>query len=261
MGAKALARIQAASGRFEDFLNGQQPVVVVGAASAMPAFDTWTNDFLRTTLAGMRPTVRFGDGLLGRIPIEQFLDYLEAPQKFSSSRGQIYLTDFFVKPSFGIEARRTLGKGAEFPLPRSRTYAEWISIYAGPAGTSTAPHQDIFSTHTWLAELRGVKRWRLAPPDVALSANLLPQAFTQEAVIEPGDLIYLPPDWWHEVENLGTTLAISGNFCTFDHAERALAEAKQSSSEQRDVWIKTWDEILKGRPRSSDDYQVTLSGL
>ena len=258
MSARALARIEASSGRFQDFLDGQQPVVVVGAARAMPAFDMWTNDFLRASLAGMRPTVRFSDGLLGRIPIEQYIDYLEAPDKFNSSKGQIYLTDFYLKPSFGVEARRILAEGAEFPLSRSRTYAEWISIYAGPSGTSTSAHQDIFSTHTWLAQLRGMKILRLAPPDVSLSANSLPRSFTDETIIEPGDLIYLPPDWWHEVENVGTTLAISGNFCTFDHAERALVEAERSSSEQREVWVRTWVEILKGRPRLSDDYQVTL---
>jgi hypothetical protein len=120
-----------------------------------------------------------------------------------------------------------------------RVASQKISLYAGPAGTSTGAHQDIFSTHTWLALLRGENAWRLWAPDADVS-----QAEPQEAVLAEGDLIYLLPDWWHEVENRTSTLAISGNFCTFSHAETALVEARCSDSPRRDIWIRTWEEIL-----------------
>jgi hypothetical protein len=230
---------------YEDFFMKGRPVVVAGAARRMGAFSRWTDMHLRTTLAGLRPMVRFEDGRLGRIPVESFIDYLAAPDMFSSSHGSIYLTDFYIKPSFGDSRCETLAADATFPLRRGGPFAEWISLYAGPAGTSTAWHQDIFSTHTWLAQLRGEKIWRLCAPDIDVPpSELVADCEIYEAFLTAGDLIYLPPDWWHQVQNQTSTLAISGNFCCFADAEAALAEARFSDSPRRDVWIRTWTEIL-----------------
>jgi hypothetical protein len=245
MNPTRLERITDETEFYESFFQLSCPVVVIGAARKMTAFTRWTDRYLRSVLAGLRPTVRFSDGRMGTIPIETFLDYLTEPDRFHSSRGAMYLTDFYVQPSFDDPRREALAVDAAFPLRRGGPYAEWISLYAGPVGTSTAFHQDIFSTHTWLAQLRGEKLWRLCPPGTDLTD---PETFNNsqfyQVLLEPGDLIYLPPDWWHEVRNTTSTLAVSGNFCSFVCAEKALAEAKNSRSPHRDVWIRTWVEIL-----------------
>ena len=244
-----LARLVNKDRFYEDFFLKGRPVIVVGGARKMSAFSRWTDAHLRTVLAGLRPIVRFGDGRVGRIPIESFLAYHAAPERFSSSYGSIYLTDFYLRPSFGDARRDTLALEAAFPLQRGGPFAEWISLYAGPAGTSTAWHQDIFSTHTWLAQLRGEKLWQLCAPHDSLPA-VLADCEIFEGVLTAGDLIYLPPDWWHQVQNQTSTLAISGNFCSFAHAEAALAEARSSDSVRRDIWIQTWIEILAQRTGS-----------
>lgn len=228
------------------FLDACRPVVIIGGARKMKAFERWTNSYLRSTLSGLRPTVRFKDGSLAFIPIESFLDYLESPEGFVSSRGPMYLTDLYLIPGFGDSRRDALAEDAKFPLYRgSAKYAEWISVYAGPSGTSTEFHQDIFSTHTWLAQLRGEKLWRICSPETDMpEQGRLSEIQVYEVTMKPGDLIYLPPNWWHEVVNLTPTLAISGNFCSFAEAENALVESLQSQSPQREVWIRTWKEIL-----------------
>lgn len=239
--------------RFHDgYFLKRRPVIVPGAARAMSAFARWTDTYLQEVLAGLRPMVRFDDGRLGRIPIESFLTYLAAPQRFSSSYGAMYLTDFYVKPGFGDPRLEILAADAAFPLWRGGPMAEWISMYAGPAGTSTPWHQDIFCTHTWLAQLRGEKLWRLCPPHLdPLGSADLDDCQLQEAVLAAGDLIYLPPDWWHEVQNRTSTLALSGNFCSFADAVAALAEARRSDSPLRDAWVRTWSEILEQRAEVS----------
>jgi hypothetical protein len=245
-----VARIEDAERFYEDYYLSGQPVVIAGAAMKMGAYTRWTDDYLRAVLAGVKAIVRFGNGRSGRISIEAFLAYLAAPEQFSSSYGSMYLTDFYLRPGFGDARRDTLAADAAFPLPRGVATAEWISLYAGPAGTSTAWHQDIFSTHTWLAQLRGEKQWRLCPPDGELSEPPSDNSEIYEAVLTSGDLIYLPPNWWHEVNNRTGTLSVSGNFCSFAEAEAALTEARESEAPGREVWVKTWIEILAQRPEN-----------
>ena len=245
VGAKKIALISDEEEFYDEFFLKGNPVVVAGAARRISAYSLWTDAYFCSVLAGLRPTVRFDDGRVGRIPIEIFLAYLANPERFSSSYGSMYLTDFYIKPSFGDVRRDILAADVAFPLRRGGPFAEWVSLYAGPAGTSTEWHQDIFATHTWLAQLRGEKVWRLCASDVDASRpELLAKCDIREAVLTAGDLIYLPPDWWHQVQNQSSTLAISGNFCSFAHADAALAEAHSSNSPRRDGWIQTWTEIL-----------------
>jgi hypothetical protein len=152
-----------------------------------------------------------------------------------------------LRPGFGDARRAVLAADAAFPLRRDEAVAEWISLYAGPEGTSTAWHQDIFSTHTWLAQLRGEKQWRLCGPDEESPEFPSDSREICEVLLASGDLIYLPPNWWHEVNNRTQTLSVSGNFCSFAQAEAALAEARGSDAPGREVWVKTWIEILAQR--------------
>lgn len=227
----------------EVLIDGDRAVVVRGGARQMQAFERWTDQYLRKAFERIPLIVRFPTGERAKIPSGTFIDYLSGNGSLKSSRGAVYLTDLYLSPSFGEEARATLARDAPFPLARTGHYAEWTSIYAGPAGTFSEIHQDVFSTHTWLALLRGSKRWRLAPPHITDAE--IAACRTADIVLDAGDLILLPPDWWHEVENLSSTLAVSGNFCTFEHAIRSRAAASRSSSPNRHTWLQTWEEILR----------------
>jgi Cupin superfamily protein len=237
---------------YEDFFLKREPVVILGGARQIKAFSKWTNPHLNVVLAGVQPTVRFVDGRVGRIPIDTFLAYLTDPEKFTLSYGAMYLTDFYIYPSFGDAQRDILANDVAFPLHRGGSFAEWISLYAGPAGTSTPWHQDIFSTHTWLAQLRGEKLWRLSAPDLDPLKSFPDDSSIYEVTLNAGDLIYLPPDWWHEVQNQTSTLAISGNFCSFAQAENALVEAQSMPGPNREVSIRTWIEILAQQTETYD---------
>ena len=71
--------------------------------------------------------------------------------------------------------------------------------------------------------MHGAKRWLLypkAPPQFDPDAtsvhwlrDVYPRLTTHEApwecVIEPGDLLYFPSDWYHAIVNLGTTVFMS----------------------------------------------------
>jgi ribosomal protein L16 Arg81 hydroxylase len=253
-----LARISDPCEFYPRYFRAGKPVVVTGAAKAVPAFQRWTDEYLAAVLGDTPAKVRLGNGEMGEIPFQMFLKYLAAPQSFSSSRGAAYLVDFYVRPPLGDARRAQLSSEVVFPLERRAEFAEWITVYAGPPNTSTAMHQDIFDTHTWLAELRGQKTWRLCAPDALTKREGEPDAFdgsdlgcdVWEAVLDPGDLIYLPPNWWHQVRNeSSSTLALSGNFCTYPqaraHLEQALAHPDEQLGKQ---WSTHWSAVLDGQP-------------
>lgn len=241
-----------------DYLDAGRAVVLEGGARPMPAFHLWSSRYLADKLKSCAPTVRLPDGRLARMGMESFFGYFDAPERFASTQGPVYLTDFYLTPGFGEAAREIVARDASCPFDRGEARAEWISLYAGPSGTGSPLHQDVFGTHTWLAQIRGTKVWRLCAPEAideavafasdAFGEHALP-CTVYEAVLSPGDLIYLPPSWWHQVKNLTETIAISGNFCTFEHARRALAEVDaRPESSSKEVWRKTWRAVLEKAP-------------
>lgn len=113
---------------------------------------------------------------------------------------------------------------------------EWIhrvdywSLFLGPEGTVTPLHKDFAHTYGSLAQIRGRKRVLLFSPEETplLYHGLLdPErpdfsrfplfefAQAYECVLEPGEILFWPPNWWHHVRGLEPTISVSHNF--FDH--------------------------------------------
>jgi len=83
-------------------------------------------------------------------------------------------------------------------------------------GGGVGPHVDQYDV--FLLQARGTRRWRIAPPGDAslvpdaplkLLANFAP---TQEWLLEPGDMLYLPPGWGHDGTAVGECLTFSIGF-------------------------------------------------
>lgn len=102
------------------------------------------------------------------------------------------------------------------------------SFWFGPAGTTTTLHHD--TTNILFHQFFGKKRFMLAPPSVAelldaaegfyskvdprtslVGANgepLVPPVF-EEVVLEPGETLFLPVGYWHEVVALTVSISFS----------------------------------------------------
>ena len=111
-----------------------------------------------------------------------------------------------------------------------------IVVLAGPAGATTYVHRDRHHTHAWLAQIVGRKKWTIFPrPDqyallnnrkAALGAPAFVnianpdferfpgfrQASPIESVLEPGELVFVPSGWIHQVTSLDPSLSVSGNY-------------------------------------------------
>jgi len=106
-----------------------------------------------------------------------------------------------------------------------------IKAWLGPAATYTPLHKD--KPHNLLAQVVGAKKVRLLPPNSQLAASHAAQppcqntcTLTKEqldslgqcsgtalgmlfSVLLPGDMLYIPPGWWHECESLSTSFSVS----------------------------------------------------
>ncbi|PRP80005.1 hypothetical protein PROFUN_12292 [Planoprotostelium fungivorum] len=108
----------------------------------------------------------------------------------------------------------------------------WTNVWFGPAGATTHTHYDI--SHNFYAQIYGKKRFVLFSPDQLNNLYLYPflhpggqqsqvrfdewdhksfpnfaKAEAIEAVLEPGDVLYLPPLWFHHVTALTTSMSVS----------------------------------------------------
>jgi hypothetical protein len=105
------------------------------------------------------------------------------------------------------------------------------NLWIGAQGCLTPLHVD--GSHNFLLQVLGAKRITLFSPDQArflypavdsqrphLSRidlrnpdknefPLFEQARAEQFTLEPGDVLYLPPGWWHEVESLDAAVSIN----------------------------------------------------
>lgn len=91
-----------------------------------------------------------------------------------------------------------------------------VALWLGPAGTHTRPHYD--PHHVVLIQVQGRKRVRLAPPPPPEAAagfdgwylrGPLAALEPLEVVLGPGDALFLPAAWLHEVHALEPSITLS----------------------------------------------------
>jgi Cupin-like domain len=120
----------------------------------------------------------------------------------------------------------------------------YSTLYIGPKGTGTSLHIDNRNTSAWLAVLSGRKRFIFFSPDQesflydgavdALNPDLerfplYAKAQPVEVILEAGDLVYFPSKWWHQVENLEDSIALSHNLVDEWNADVVLQSAFEES--------------------------------
>jgi hypothetical protein len=125
---------------------------------------------------------------------------------------------------------------------------EFWSLYVGPAGTLSPLHRDFSSTHSWLAQLQGTKRaWLFSPadgpllyegaadpenPDFSKHPDLS-NATAWEGDFGPGDLLFTPADWWHQVRSLSKSITVSHNFFNEQNFSRFLGDVVRRARDAR----------------------------
>lgn len=213
---------------FQRYWASNTPLVIRGFVSSWSPRPDWSFAELRrrfgdvpVEIAGGRdgradPDLVFAE-LRARVPLRELLDRVEGP-----ASNDAYL----------VARNRALAEGPMSALldeigppedlfdPAQRRAG--VSLWLGPAGTFTKLHHD--ATNNILTQVIGRKRVRLVSPhqlevadgadgfyarmsahDVAREA---PRA-VHELELGPGDGLFLPVGWWHEVESLTPSLSLA----------------------------------------------------
>jgi hypothetical protein len=219
---------------FDRYVCGSRPLVLTDVAADWPAMQRWSPADLKARFGHLeieiqaernadpryeenklqhRHTARLGefvDRVLAGGPTN---DYYMTANNEALRRPEFapLLADIGTLPSICDRAE----------LPRLSSF--WF----GPAGTNTPLHHDtIMLFHT---QVVGRKRWRfISPlesprlynfnnvfspididrPDLA-RYPLFSQVKVLEVVAEPGDTVFLPLGWWHQVTSLDVSLSFS----------------------------------------------------
>lgn len=150
----------------------------------------------------------------------------------------------------------------------------WRWILFGPAGSGAPFHIDPRGTSAWNTVIYGKKRWALYPPNIQppgvgphdddyynapSSLRWLLEVYTKikkhhikplECVQRPGETLFIPSGWWHQVYNTEDTMAVTHNFASTANFTKVCAELTKNRDEFSDIFYK---EIKK---RRDDLYQL-----
>jgi len=217
-----------------EYLNRRRPVVITDAMENWRARTEWTLDYFASRYGKSSVTVY-------RLGGERYQSANAEPMMLKSFIDKIKANSFDAFPYYVRDDWRLFKLHKEllsdYEVPKY--FFDWFvclppfmrliypRIFVGPKGAVTPLHLDIWGTHAWLGQLVGRKRWILFSPDqqpFLYNCNveahdpdfdrfpLFKNTKPVECTIGPGDLIFVPGGWAHEVVSLDATISITHNY-------------------------------------------------
>lgn len=209
----------------------ERPVVLRGAAREWPAFKKWTPDYLKSLIGSREVRVtRSPDG-----------DFFDPDRKEDYTRNCTMPFDKFIDAAFDDSSKEKLYLLHTFlpELTREVVVPDYVrpplrssNFWIGARGNITRCHYDM--QDNLLAHLRGHKRVVLFPatqfaqmyprfplgskpnfsrvnienPDYSRFPNFR-HVTGYETMLEPGDVLYIPVHWFHQVHSLEAGISIN----------------------------------------------------
>ena len=233
----------------ERYYAAGRPVILEGEMKGWPALTRWTVDYLKTRVG---PAVVEFQGARDANPRFE----MEKEQHRRQARFDAFI-DAIVKGGPGNDSYITaynsarnrealaplaldMGLLAKF-LTREHPTPDGM-MWIGPAGTVTSLHHDL--TNNFIAQLVGRKRIKLVPAaevgklynhqhvfsqitdleDPAADWSRFPRllgAHVYEIVLDPGEILFVPLGWWHQVKSLD--FSVTATFTNFRWPNDAVA--------------------------------------
>jgi hypothetical protein len=219
---------------FERYAIGSRPVVLTDLARDWPAMTRWSPQYLKEHFGHLQTEIqaernadpKFEQNKLEHrrsMKVGDFVDQVLA----GGVTNDYYLTannEVLRRPEF---AKLLDDIGSMPAYCRQDEVARSVNFWFGPAGTNTPLHHDtLMLFHT---QVVGRKRWRFISPletprvynhysvfspiDIDNPDLARYPAFAGvkilDVVVEPGETVFLPLAWWHQVSGLDVSLSVS----------------------------------------------------
>jgi hypothetical protein len=219
----------------EHYYAANRPVILTGEMADWPALERWTPAYLTRTVGdriveyqgGRNANPRFEqdkDDHRREAPFDVFVDMIGKPGAGNDAYITAYNSARNGQALAGL--RKDLGHLDKFLRRQAGAGMMWI----GPAGTTTSLHHDL--TNNLIAQIRGRKRLKIVPAadvgrlynhrhvfseiadldDPALDLarfERLAGARVHDVLLEPGEMIFMPVGWWHQVKALEFSVTIT----------------------------------------------------
>lgn len=263
----------------ERFFLPKKPVVLEGGANHWKAVQCWGPEYFLKIIPEKqigiflfeRKNDQWQRALLEGIPMKQAIEWMQENQ--NPDRKYYILKD-------GISKNYPeLSNDFSFPAWAPSAKTHFANLWFGESGNTTPLHYD--TVENFLVQIYGRKQVRLFSPqdtpylyphhaqtggrlnfsrirdlDAPLDKTfpLFAHAEQHLAILEPGDMLYLPPGWWHEVRTLD--LGISLNFWFNPSRDKGplwhvlgylacrLEEGRLSQEEIQTLYMCTWANTL-----------------
>lgn len=206
-----------------------KPAIITDAMKDWKASTKWTVDFFRSEYgSAVGQVLDCATQTISAMTIGDYLDYMTLKE-----RDKLLCLDRLLIRDYP-ELREDYKVPAYFPnlferIPeklRKKYKLEPGHLLIGHKNTSIGLHYDSHHENAWVALISGKKRIVLFSPDQqdflydgkvdAFNPDLerfplYKNANPVECTLNQGEIIYIPPDWWHHVKNIEDTITLQHN--------------------------------------------------
>jgi histone arginine demethylase JMJD6 len=252
----------------ENAMKPMRPYIVEGVTEGWPANERWCIEAMEERFRHVAFKVAKDDkGKKLRTKFKYYADYLRHQQDDSP----LYLFETNMDDNGYI---RPLREDFETPdlFPHdyfalvnedARPPHRWFCI--GPKRSGTTVHIDPLGTAAWNVVTHGCKHWVLMEPQeqkrVVKGRDLIkggeddeaihyfdyilprikrahPELRIYEGLQNPGEVIFVPGDWWHGVLNREDCVAVTENYCGPDNFDRVWERARKEREKVACLWLR-----------------------
>lgn len=235
-----------------EYQRPQRPVILEGLTGDWPAVRNWSFASLSARLGHHEVPVGRCFGEKRKMKLADYIDRMHELAAGEPGKPPLYMEgwyylanapeiadDYRVLPHFSAD----LYEKRWFPF---KLTPPPHAILVGPRGAFTKLHFDLGGSHSWNAQIVGRKRWLLVSPDQMRNCYmqtrqvggyypgtelqkpdlerypLLGKVKFRTGVVHPGEMIWFPSLWLHEVVSLDDSISITHNYLNRDILLRAL---------------------------------------